>query len=77
MRATIVVAIFLIAATASGWSAPATAKIVRYELAGAFIEKYDNASEMARAKFIGLYLVNGQKQLIEMLPENRNSGNRR
>lgn len=47
-----------------------------YEPAGAIIEKYDNASETARAKFIGFYLLNGQKELIEMLPEDRN-GNRR
>ena len=142
MRATIVVAIFLIAATVSTWSAPATTKIVRkelfkaqigrqpvstvdvreivfrpgqktglhrhpcpvvsyvvegtirfqarggkmktvhagqicYEPAGAVIEEYDNASEKARAKFIGFYLLNGQKELIEMLPEVKSAGNRR
>jgi quercetin dioxygenase-like cupin family protein len=48
-----------------------------YEPAGAVIEEYDNASGTARAKFIGFYLLNGQKELIEMLPEVRSTGNRR
>ena len=39
-----------------------------YEPAGAIIEHFDNASDRAPAKFIPYYLLNGQKELIEMLP---------
>jgi quercetin dioxygenase-like cupin family protein len=39
-----------------------------YEPAGAIIEHFDNASDGAPAKFIPYYLLNGQKELIEMLP---------
>lgn len=42
---------------------------VCYEPAGAVIEHFDNASDRASAKFIPYYLLNGQKELIEMLPE--------
>jgi quercetin dioxygenase-like cupin family protein len=41
---------------------------VGYEPAGAIIEHFDNASDSAPAKFILYYLLNGQKELIEMLP---------
>jgi quercetin dioxygenase-like cupin family protein len=41
---------------------------VCYEPAGAIIEHFDNASDRAPAKFIPYYLLNGQKELIEMLP---------
>ena len=41
---------------------------VCYEPAGAIIEHFDNASDHASAKFIPYYLLNGQKELIEMLP---------
>jgi quercetin dioxygenase-like cupin family protein len=41
---------------------------VGYEPAGAIIEHFDNASDSAPAKFILCYLLNGQKELIEMLP---------
>ena len=40
---------------------------VCYEPAGAIIEHFDNASDHASAKFIPYYLLNGQKELIEML----------
>jgi quercetin dioxygenase-like cupin family protein len=45
-----------------------------YEPARAIIEKYDNASDTARARFICFYLLDGQKELIEMLQgdESRN-----
>ena len=48
-------------------------KIIRagqvcYEPAGAIIEHFDNASNRVPAKFIAYYLLNGQKELIEMLP---------
>jgi quercetin dioxygenase-like cupin family protein len=39
-----------------------------YEPAGAIIEHFDNASDHEPAKFIPYYLLNGQKELIEMLP---------
>ena len=39
-----------------------------YEPDGAIIEHFDNASDHASAKFIPYYLLNGQKELIEMLP---------
>jgi quercetin dioxygenase-like cupin family protein len=42
---------------------------VCFEPAGAIIEHFDNASDRATAKFIPYYLLNGQKQLIEMLSE--------
>ena len=38
-----------------------------YESASAIIEHFDNASDRP-AKFIPYYLLNGQKELIEMLP---------
>ena len=41
---------------------------VCYEPAGAIVEHFDNASDHAPAKFIPYYLLNGQKDLIEMLP---------
>jgi len=41
---------------------------VCYEPAGAIVEHFDNASDRASAKFIPYYLLNGQKELIEMLP---------
>jgi quercetin dioxygenase-like cupin family protein len=41
---------------------------VCYEPAGAIIEHFDNASDSATLKFIPYYLLNGQKELIEMLP---------
>jgi quercetin dioxygenase-like cupin family protein len=41
---------------------------VCYEPAGAIIEHFDNASDHEPAKFIPYYLLNGQKELIEMLP---------
>jgi quercetin dioxygenase-like cupin family protein len=41
---------------------------VCYEPAGAIIEHFDNASDRLLAKFIPYYLLNGQKELIEMLP---------
>jgi quercetin dioxygenase-like cupin family protein len=41
---------------------------VGYEPAGAIIEHFDNASDSATAKVILYYLLNGQKELIEMLP---------
>jgi hypothetical protein len=41
---------------------------VCYEPAGAIIEHFDNASDRVPAKFIPYYLLNGQKDLIEMLP---------
>lgn len=41
---------------------------VCYEPAGAIIEHFDNASDSTPAKFIPYYLLNGQKELIEMLP---------
>ncbi len=34
------------------------------------IEHFDNASDMAPAKFVPYYLLNGQKELIEMLQAN-------
>ena len=40
---------------------------VCYEPAGAIVEHFDNASDHAPAKFIPYYLLNGQKELIEML----------
>lgn len=48
-------------------------KIIRagevcYEPPGAIIEHFDNASDRVPAKFIPYYLLNGQKELIEMLP---------
>jgi hypothetical protein len=39
-----------------------------YEPAGAIMGNFDNASDRAPAKFIPYYLLNGQKELIEMLP---------
>jgi quercetin dioxygenase-like cupin family protein len=45
---------------------------VGYEPAGAIIEHFDNASDSARAKVILYYLLNGQKELIEMLPVTKN-----
>jgi hypothetical protein len=39
-----------------------------YEPAGAIMEHLDNASDRAPAHFIPYYLLNGQKELIEMLP---------
>jgi quercetin dioxygenase-like cupin family protein len=41
---------------------------VGYEPAGAIIEHFDNISDSAPAKVILYYLLNGQKELIEMLP---------
>lgn len=41
---------------------------VCYEPSAAIIEHFDNASDRAPAKFIPYYLLNGQKELIEMLP---------
>jgi len=41
---------------------------VGYEPAGTIIEHFDNASGSAPAKVILYYLLNGQKELIEMLP---------
>jgi quercetin dioxygenase-like cupin family protein len=41
---------------------------VCYEPAGAIIEHFDNASDQVPAKFIPYYLLNGQQELIEMLP---------
>jgi quercetin dioxygenase-like cupin family protein len=41
---------------------------VCYEPACAVIEHFDNASDHAPARFIPYYLLNGQKELIEMLP---------
>lgn len=41
---------------------------VCYEPAGAIVEHFDNASDHEPAKFIPYYLLNGQKELIEMLP---------
>ena len=41
---------------------------VCYKPAGAVIEHFDNASDHAPAKFIPYYLLNRQKELIEMLP---------
>jgi quercetin dioxygenase-like cupin family protein len=41
---------------------------VCYEPARAVIEHFDNASDHEPAKFIPYYLLNGQKELIEMLP---------
>lgn len=41
---------------------------VCYEPAGAIIEHFDNASDREPVKFIPYYLLNGQKELIEMLP---------
>jgi quercetin dioxygenase-like cupin family protein len=41
---------------------------VCYEPSGAIIEHFDNASDRAPARFIPYYLLNGQKELIEMLP---------
>lgn len=38
-----------------------------YEPAGAVIEKFDNASNKGSAKFVACYLMNGEKDLIEML----------
>jgi hypothetical protein len=32
------------------------------------MEHFDNASDRAPANFIPYYLLNGQKELIEMLP---------
>jgi quercetin dioxygenase-like cupin family protein len=40
---------------------------VGYEPAGAIIDHFDNASDSAPAKVILYYLLNGQKELIEML----------
>ncbi|MBA3831701.1 MAG: cupin domain-containing protein [Chthoniobacterales bacterium] len=42
---------------------------VCYEPANTVIEHFDNASDQAPAKFVAYYLLNGQKELIEMLPE--------
>jgi hypothetical protein len=42
---------------------------VCYEPADTVIEHFDNASDHVLAKFIPYYLLNGQKELIEMLPE--------
>jgi pimeloyl-ACP methyl ester carboxylesterase/quercetin dioxygenase-like cupin family protein len=42
---------------------------VCHEPADTVIEHFDNASDYAPAKFIPYYLLNGQKELIEMLPE--------
>lgn len=39
-----------------------------YEPADTIIEHFDNALDNAPAKFIPYYLLNGQKELIEMLP---------
>jgi quercetin dioxygenase-like cupin family protein len=39
-----------------------------YELAGA-VMRFDNASSDHPRKFVGYYLLNGQQELIEMLPE--------
>lgn len=41
---------------------------VCYEPARAVIEHFDNASDHEPAKFIPYYLLNGQKELIELLP---------
>src|SRR5215467_2071361 len=41
---------------------------VCYEPAGAIVEHFDNASDHAPTKFIPYYLLNGQQELIEMLP---------
>ena len=41
---------------------------VGYEPTGAIIERFDNASDSDAAKVILYYLLNGQKELIEMLP---------
>ncbi len=41
---------------------------VCYEPAGAIIEHFDNTSDHEPVKFIPYYLLNGQKELIEMLP---------
>ena len=41
---------------------------VSYEPAGAIIEHFDNTSDSAPARVILYYLLNGQKELIEMLP---------
>jgi quercetin dioxygenase-like cupin family protein len=41
---------------------------VCYEPTRAVIEHFDNASDHEPAKFIPYYLLNGQKELIEMLP---------
>ena len=41
---------------------------VCYEPARAVIEHFDNASDHEAAKFILYYLLNGQKELNELLP---------
>jgi hypothetical protein len=41
---------------------------VCYEPAGAIVEHFDNGSDHEPAKFIPYYFLNGQKELIEMLP---------
>jgi quercetin dioxygenase-like cupin family protein len=45
---------------------------VGYEPPGAIVEHFDNTSGSARAKVILYYLLNGQKELIEMLPVTKN-----
>jgi len=42
---------------------------VCYEPADTVIEHFDNASDHAPARFIPYYLLNEQKELIEMLPQ--------
>jgi hypothetical protein len=44
---------------------------ISYEPAEAIIDQFDNAWDSARAKFIAYYLLNGQKELIEMLPDKK------
>lgn len=41
-----------------------------YEPANTIIERFDNASDRVPATFVPYYLLNGQKELIEMLPDN-------
>jgi len=40
-----------------------------HEPAQATIARFDNASETAPMRFIAYYLVDGEQELIEMLPE--------
>jgi len=42
-----------------------------YEPAERVILRFDNASSNAPMKFIAHYLLNGNQELIEMLPENK------
>jgi quercetin dioxygenase-like cupin family protein len=42
-----------------------------YEPAEKVIQRFDNASSSASMKFIAHYLLNGEQELIEMLPEPR------